>query len=425
MSGDSWIGIALLAVALAVAVAATAVETGVVFISRIRARAFASRGLPQAESLDDYIHDRYELLGALAIARDFALVLGIATSVFVVLRETDSTWLALAATMIAALLALVVLGAVPRLVVARSPERWGLRLLPVMRVLRFAFAPPAAALEWLLSALLRLRDRKDRPAGEEEELLRLADLPGGNGAVENGEMAMIRRIARMVDRAVREIMVPRIDMVAAEADAPVDEVLSLVIQRGFSRIPLYDETIDNIVGIVHAKDILKVQFDGQRPESLREVARPPYFIPEGKHIDELLTELREHRVQLAIVVDEYGGTAGLVTIEDVLEEIVGEIQDEYDSEEVTIERVGDDEAIIDARVGLDELNELFSLKIEGEDFDTLGGFVYHQLGRMPAPGDELQADGLNMRVLSVMGRRIKKVRVTKAVFKQEEEGGTE
>ncbi len=425
MSGDSWISIALLAVALAVAVAATAVETGVVFISRMRVRAFASRGLPQAESLDDYIRDRYELLGALAIARDLALVLGIGASVFVVLRETDSTWLALAVTMIVALLALVVLGAVPRLVVARSPERWGLRLMPVMRALRFAFAPPAAALEWLLSALLRLRDRKDRPAGEEEELLRLVDLPEGNGAVENGEMAMVRRIARMVDRAVREIMVPRIDMVAAEADAPVDEVLSLVIQRGFSRIPLYEETIDNIVGIVHAKDILQVQFDGQRPESLREVARPPYFIPEGKHIDELLSELREHRVQLAIVVDEYGGTAGLVTIEDVLEEIVGEIQDEYDSEEVTIERVADDEAIIDARVGLEELNELFSLEIEGEDFDTLGGFVYHQLGRMPAPGDELQADGLNMRVLSVMGRRIKKVRVTKAAVEQKEEGGTE
>ncbi|MCH8065950.1 MAG: HlyC/CorC family transporter [Chloroflexi bacterium] len=425
MSGDSWIGIALVAVALAVAVAATAVETGVVFISRMRVRAFTSRGLPQAESLDDYIRDRYELLGALAIARDLALVLGIATSVFIVLRETDSTWLALAATMTATLLAVAVLGAVPRLVVARSPERWALRLLPVMKALRAVFTPPAAALEWLLSALLRLRDRKDRPAGEEEELLRLADLPGGNGAVENGEMAMIRRIARMVDRAVREIMVPRIDMVAAEADAPVDEVLSLVIQRGFSRIPLYEDTIDNIVGIVHAKDILKVQFDGQRPESLRDVARPPYFIPEGKHIDELLTELREHRVQLAIVVDEYGGTAGLVTIEDVLEEIVGEIQDEYDSEEVTIERVTDDEAIIDARVGLEELNELFSLEIEGEDFDTLGGFVYHQLGRMPAPGDELQADGLNMRVLSVVGRRIKKVRVTKAAVKQEEEGERE
>ena len=421
MSGDSWIGIALLAVALAVAFAATAVETGVVFISQMRVRAFTSRGLPQAESLDDYTRDRYKLLGALAIARDLAVVLGIATSVFIVLRETESTWLALAVTMIAALLVLAVLGAVPRLVVARSPERWGLRLLPVMKVLRFVFAPPAAALEWLLSALLRLRDRKDRPAGEEEELLRLVDLPRSNGAGENGEMAMIRRIARMVDRAVREIMVPRIDMVAAEADAPVDEVLSLVIERGFSRIPLYEETIDNIVGVVHAKDILKVQFDGQRPESLRDVARPPYFIPEGKHIDELLTELREHRVQLAIVVDEYGGTAGLVTIEDVLEEIVGEIQDEYDSEEVTIERVTDDEAIIDARVGLEELNELFSLKIEGEDFDTLGGFVYHQLGRMPAPGDELQADGLNMRVLSVMGRRIKKVRVTKVAVEQEGE----
>ncbi|MCH8950152.1 MAG: DUF21 domain-containing protein, partial [Chloroflexi bacterium] len=310
MSGDSWIGIALLAVALAVAVAATAVETGVVFISRIRARAFASRGLPQAESLDDYIRDRYELLGALAIARDLALVLGIGASVFVVLRETDGTWLALAVTMIAALLALAVLGAVPRLVVARSPERWGLRLLPVMRALRFAFAPPAAALEWLLSALLRLRDRKDRPAGEEEELLRLVDLAEGNGAAENGEMAMIRRIAQMVDRAVREIMVPRIDMVAAEASVSIDDVLQLVMEHGYSRIPIYEETVDNIIGVVYAKDILKWTADGRKPISLKEISREPYVIPEGKRVDELLAELREHKVHIAIVVDEYGGTAG-------------------------------------------------------------------------------------------------------------------
>ena len=185
------------------------------------------------------------------------------------------------------------------------------------------------------------------------------------------------------------------------------------MERGFSRIPIYEETIDDIVGVVHAKDLLQFLADGQRPNSLGEIARPPYFVPEVKHIDELLAELREQRIQLAIVVDEYGGTAGLVTIEDVLEEIVGEIQDEYDREEATIERVNDAEVIMDARVGLDELNEMFDLQIEGDDYDTVGGFVYHQLGRMPAPGDEVQADGLDLRVISVLGRRIKKIRITK------------
>jgi CBS domain containing-hemolysin-like protein len=210
-------------------------------------------------------------------------------------------------------------------------------------------------------------------------------------------------------------MTPRIDMVAIEAKEPVEAGLRAIVDRGFSRIPVYDENIDNVVGVVHAKDILRDMAAGRKPASLREIARPPYFVPEGKRIDDLLTELREHKVHLAIVVDEYGGTAGLVTIEDVLEEIVGEIQDEYDREEASMQRLNEQEAIVDARVTLDDLNELLDLKIESEDVDTVGGFVYHQLGRMPAPGDEIRSDGLNMRVLSVLGRRIKKIRVAKVV----------
>ncbi|OGO50817.1 MAG: hypothetical protein A2148_03870 [Chloroflexi bacterium RBG_16_68_14] len=425
MSGDSWFGAALLVVALIVLVVATAAETGIVFISRPRVRAFASRGLPGAATLDTYIRERHALLGTLAVAREVAVVLGISVGTFLVLRETGHTWAALAATMAGALLALVVLEAVPRLLVSRSPERWGLRLLPAVNVFRLLFGLPARLLDLSAGALLRVRGRKERAfeVEEDEELLRLVELHEGNGGVENGELAMIRRIAGMVDRAVREIMVPRIDMVAAEADATVDDVLRLVTERGYSRIPLYEETIDNIVGVVYAKDLLKLLAAGRRSASLREIARPPYFIPEGKRVDELLTELREHKVHMAIVVDEYGGTAGLVTIEDVLEEIVGEIQDEYDREEVTIERLTDTEAILDARVSLDALNELFSLEIEGEDFDTVGGFVYHQLGRMPAPGDEVRANGLTLRVLSVLGRRIKKVRVTKAAEGAGEQGG--
>ena len=415
MSFDSWLGVGLLVTALIVLVIATAAETGVVFINRARVRSFAGKGLPGATSLSEYIRERRALLSAIAIARNAAVVLGLAVGMFLVLRETGETWAALGATMAIALLALALLEAVPRLLVARHPERWGLRLLPAMRVFRLLFGLPARLLDLTIGAVLRLRDHGEASfeSQDEEELLRLVERREGTGLPENGELAMIRRIAQMVDRAVREIMVPRIDMVAAEANVSIDDVLQLVVEHGYSRIPIYEETIDNIVGVAYAKDILKWTADGHKPLSLKEIAREPYVIPEGKRIDELLAELREHKIHIAIVVDEYGGTAGLVTIEDVLEEIVGEIQDEYDREEVTIQRLTDTEAILDARVSLDQLNELFELQIEGEDFDTVGGFVYQELGRMPAPGDEVQADGLTMRVLSTLGNRIKKVRVTK------------
>ena len=416
MSIDSWLGIVLLLAALVVLVVATGAEAGVVYISRTRVRAFIAKGLPKAASLETYIQERHALMGAVGVARSVAVVLGVAVGTFLVLRATGHTWIALAVTMLVALLALAVLEAIPRLLVSRSPERWGLRLLPAMNLFRLLFGMPARLLERGAGFVLRVRGGTERPfepSDEDEELLRLVELHEGNGAPENGELAMIRRIAHMVDRSVHEIMVPRIDMAAVETQDTTEDVLRLVVERGYSRIPLYEETVDNIVGVVYAKDLLQYMADGRRQVGLREIARPPYFIPEGKHIDQLLAELRENKVHMAIVVDEYGGTAGLVTIEDVLEEIVGEIQDEYDREEVTIERLTDTEAILDARVSLDALNELFSLEIEGEDFDTVGGFVYHQLGRMPVPGDEVHADGLRLRVLSTLGRRIKKVRVAK------------
>jgi putative hemolysin len=414
VNGDSWLGLVLLLFALLVLVVATAAEAGVVSISRLRVRAFATK--PGAASLETYIQERHVLLGTLAVARNVAVVVGIAVGTFLVLRQTGHTWVALAVTMVGALFALVVLEAVPRLVVASSPERWGLRLVPAIGVFRLVFGLPARLLDMATIAAMRGRGAGEpalQAAEDDEELLRLVELHEGNGGGQNGELTMIRRVAGLVDTAVREIMVPRIDMVAVEANDPVDEALRVVVERGFSRIPIYEEAVDHIVGVVYAKDLLRGLADGRRPASLREIARPPYFVPEGKRIDELLAEMRENKVHLAIAVDEYGGTAGLVTIEDVLEEIVGEIQDEYDREEATMQRVNDREAIVDARVSLDDLNELLGLEIESEDFDTVGGFVYHQLGRMPAPGDEIQTDGFVMRVLSVAGRRVKKVRVAR------------
>ena len=356
MSADSGFGIALLIAALIVFLVAAAADSAIVLVSRTRIRAFAARGLAGAQSLDSLLQERHLLLASIAIARNVAAVLGIAVSTFLVLRETNETWAALTVTMGGTLLVLVVLQTLVRLLVARSPERWGLRLAPAIRAIHLVFGLPVRGLDWAARRLLPAgQGEETRPEGNDrdEDLLRLVEMHEGNESGENDEMTMIRRIAHMVDKAVREIMVPRIDIVAVDTDAKVDDVLSLAVEKGLSRIPLYEETIDNIIGVVYAKDLLAYLANGSRGESLREIARPPYFIPEGKHVDELLAELRQNRVHMAIVVDEYGGTAGLVTIEDVLEEIVGEIQDEYDREEVTVERVSETEAIIDARVSLD------------------------------------------------------------------------
>jgi putative hemolysin len=176
---------------------------------------------------------------------------------------------------------------------------------------------------------------------------------------------------------------------------------------------VFEDTIDNIVGVVYARDVLDHLANGSKPADVKAMARPPYFVPESKKVDELLTEMRQNKLSIAIVVDEYGGTAGLVTIEDLIEEIVGEIADEFDVEEEPIQRVSESEAVLDARVSIDALQELFGVQVEEGDFDTVGGFVFNHLGKMPSVGEELEVDGLVVRVLSVSGRRIKRLRVIK------------
>jgi putative hemolysin len=309
--------------------------------------------------------------------------------------------------------AVILLDALPRLAVARRPESWGVRLLPVIRLFRTIFGPLASSINRGVASVVQRNGGTARGEDDTEELLRLADIDTDGEPIEEDERQMIRGIIEMNETTAREIMAPRIDVVALEAEATIDDALKLIVEKGFSRIPLYDGTIDNIVGVIYAKDLLRCLTENRRP-ALTEIARPPYFIPETKRVDDLLAELRQSKVHIAIVVDEYGGTAGLVTIEDLLEEIVGEIQDEYDREEAPIEQVSPTEAILDARVSVDALSELFHYEPdeEDQDYDTIGGFVYHHLGKVPVAGDEVRVDGLTLRVLSVLGRRIKKVRAT-------------
>ncbi|MFQ5879308.1 MAG: hemolysin family protein [Dehalococcoidia bacterium] len=414
MDSDSWAGLGLLLGAVVLLVAAVGAEAWLAIITSVRLRGMASKGVTSASILLRYLQDRQATLAAIALARSLGLVGVTAITVFLVLDNYGVRWSALVVAFAGILVISGLVQAVPRLLVFLNPEVWVGMMASIIRLLRLAFRWPVWALDLPFRLLARWRGLA--PVKEQtdvEEFLRLVE-EGTAGDEHKVEREMIRRIVDLEETTAREIMVPRIDVVAVEMGTPLEQVVRVIMERGFSRIPLYEETIDNIVGVIYAKDILGHLLNGRRPLNLREIARPPYFIPEGKKVDELLAEMRLARVHMAIVVDEYGGTAGLVTIEDLLEEIVGEIADEFEmAEEAPIEKLTDTEAILDARVSIDALNELFGLEVESDDFHTVGGFVYHQLGKMPSVGDEVRVDGLTLRVLSVLGHRIKKVRVTK------------
>ncbi len=243
----------------------------------------------------------------------------------------------------------------------------------------------------------------DEPAITEEELT----------ALDQRDREMLRSIIELDATAVREVMVPRLDMVAIEAGASLLEAAAVIVEHGYSRLPVYIGTIDDVLGILYVRDLLAAIANQQDDNDIRSLTRPAFIVPETKRVDELLEEFRQRRTQIAIVVDEYGGTEGLVTMEDVLEEIVGEIEDEFSrSLEAEITHEQDGAAYVSAALSTAEVQALFGVSIESDDFDTVGGFVYHNLGRVPHVGDVVSHEDLRIEVVSVAGRRLRKLKIS-------------
>ena len=291
-------------------------------------------------------------------------------------------------------------------------------------------AKPVRMMSRVLSPLLTLEERAARgltnPLGE--EVPPTANGPAEGLGLDEDEETLDEHEARMIrgvvdlDRTIaREVMVPRVDMVTVQLGEPMSDVVRTMMESGHSRIPVTRGEVDHIEGIVHSRDILGLLGDGNGTQSTltMEMVRQALFIPEYKTLEELLTEFQETQRHIAIVVDEYGGVSGLVTIEDLLEEIVGEITDEFDVADPGVERVGENEFVFDARVAIDEAGDILSTDLEGDGFDTLGGLVYHRLGRIARTGDLVVHDGLRIEVLSTAGRRVKRLRVTKAPESQD------
>jgi CBS domain containing-hemolysin-like protein len=250
-----------------------------------------------------------------------------------------------------------------------------------------------------------------------EELKLIVERGGEQGVLEAEEEQMINAVIELGERRVHEVMVPRVAVAGIRADASFEEAIDIVVQEGHSRVPAYDDSIDEVVGILYAKDLLPyLKSDSAPRPSLRTLLRPPVLVPESMTIDDLLHEFQRRKVHIAIVLDEYGGTAGIVTIEDLLEEIVGEIQDEYDVEEPIVVRLSEHEARVDGRADVDELGELFDIELDLEDeeeYDTVGGLVYHRVGGVPSPGDTVELNGMTLTVETTDGRRVGKVLVVR------------
>jgi putative hemolysin len=289
----------------------------------------------------------------------------------------------------------------------------------VLQVTLPPLAGSARVLRPLLSALDRVASSASSANGIGTSRLDIGDEAGDLSLIQEAEEAgererrMITAVLRLEEITAREVMVPRVDVVAVEADTPVGAMSELMSEGGKSRIPIYEESLDRVVGIVHARDLLKYLGPWTSPATMtvRDIARPAVFVPESKPLDELLREFQEQRITIAVVVDEYGGVEGLITMEDMVEEIVGEIEDELEREEPSVLQISEGVVVVDARLPLDEVNELFQTDLEGDGFDTLGGLLYARLGKIPASGDELVLDGIRLEVLSTTGRRIRKIRI--------------
>ena len=254
----------------------------------------------------------------------------------------------------------------------------------------------------------------------EEEIQEMMDAGEEEGIINEKENEMIRAIFALRDTVVREIMVPRTDMACISADTTVREGLATIIACGHSRIPVWEGTLDNIIGLIYAKDLLRYWGTDESSLVLRHVMRPPFFVPETKNLEELLNDFKKKKVHIAIVIDEYGGTSGLVSIEDLLEQIVGDIQDEYDLEEEWLLEEREGVVTVDARLPIEELEEYFSVEIERDKFDTVGGLIFHLTGRIPKVGEEVESGGIRLEVLEADERRISKVRIMRVPEKPEE-----
>ncbi|MEO8955532.1 MAG: hemolysin family protein [Ktedonobacteraceae bacterium] len=421
---QAWLQFTTLLVSLFLCALASAAETSFTSISRIKLKNLVEDGDPKGIEIEHLLANPNKFLSTILIINSVAVIVASSMSTVLALRYFGSLG-ELIETILISLIVLIFCEITPKTAAVQNPLRWAKIFVRPVRDAAWVLQPIVWSLGAITTSLVRVMGGQVKHGGPfvtEEELRLLVTVGEEEGVLEEDETEMIHSIFEFADTTVREVMIPRIDMVTLESDATVDEAVDLALQGGFSRIPVYKESIDDIIGVLYTKDMLKQLRENHNALLIRDLVRPAYFVPVTKKLDDLLREMQQNHVHMVIVVDEYGSVAGLVTIEDLVEEIVGDIQDEYDREEKLYEQVNENEYIFAAKISIDEFNELMDTHLDDSDYETLGGFLYAQLDKIPNVGDTATFNDLTFTVLTTRGRRITQVKVERIQKKQIGEG---
>jgi len=422
--------IALLVALVCLNAVFVAAETAVDLLRNIHVRRLREDNREKSELLQDLIDNKQTYATACTLGSRIArvivglLIVMVAASLGLIRNEGGSATLDIQGFLVnllmvavpVALFNLIVGELVPKSFASLHPTNTGLRLYGFIRAASFVFSVPAAAVVGVANLLTRTFGGKASfilPNQAEEEILTIVESAEESGEIEKDEKELLTSVFEFTHTVAREVMTPRVDLDALPVRSHPSELERVMRETGHSRIPLYEETDDQIVGIIHAKDLLMAMVDGPDKVDIRRLMRPVVFVPEGKELYELLKEMRSHRAQLAVVQDEFGGTAGIVTIEDIVEELVGDIVDEYDVDEPDPVEQDMDGYLVEGKVHLDDVNDAIGSAFESEGFDTIGGYVFGLFGRQPKEADEIESEGFRFTVLSTDGRRILRLRVVK------------
>jgi putative hemolysin len=406
-------------------------EAGLVAVSKVRLRNLAEAGDAKAGIARRLVDDSDDYLGAIIVAITLCIMLvsNLTTRLVVHIGGSDGGASVLPVVSVAMLVFILLFCELtPKSFAKQRSTGSALLVARPVEILTIVSRPLIRGLTVVARAIIRLFGGQTERRGyhvTEGDIMAAAEVGEEEGTVEPSERRMIERILGFGTKTAREIMIPRIDVVAAPEKATADDILDIAEERGFSRIPVYRETIDNITGIVYVNDILAGYANGNGETDIRDILREAIHVPETKKLDELFAELQQQKVHIAIVLDEYGGTEGLVTIEDILEELVGEIEDEHDAEGFVLRRLSETEALIDPGISIADASDMLGIEIPEGDYETVSGFVLERAGRLPDVGERVGADGFEMVVENRDGPRITLVRVVKQLHSGASENGEE
>lgn len=411
------IKLVILIVLLCLSALFSSAETSLSSLNLISIKKLKKKGIQEAQILDRLLNKSSKILATILIGNNIvnigatAIATELALSIF---SPQQATFLV---TVVMTILILVFGEITPKTYSSYNPEKVAMKLGRPLEMLSTIFSPILVVLNKITGILIPILGgnlSNNRATVSEEEIKTLVDVGEEVGIIEKQEREMIESIFEIGDIKVTEVMVPRIDIVYLEENVSIENAIKKVIEYGYSRIPIIDGSVDNIIGIIYAKDLLSCYLKNNREElKIKSLIRPAYYVPQSKKAIDLLTEMQLEKVHISIVLDEYGGTLGLVTIEDILEEIVGDILDEYDDERELIEYIDENIIVVNSKMSIEEANDILGSNLPEDEFESVGGFVFNLLGRIPNIGDNIEYNDVIFEVLEVQNRRIKRLELRK------------